>query len=899
MLELRPELHTPSDTVASDRDSLSSPIAKQLAVLRRSLQRNLGVWVVWAGEPKVIAGVLTESGNPNPALLALDGLDNWLHPRRGLWRALTDFHTSTTPDTLAELLAIAAANFADFEALREAEWAHPWQLRCILAAVERPEELAPIEALVSSGTLGSAADWLAAERRWTEMASLSTEDLRPWIETDAPWNHDIGERGIPWPELRQWGSATDHPELRRAFQLALIQPSSRLWKAAHLAQRLLALDSNQPLVAFPIAASAEACQEPRRMHSLRAIASLLPDLGGPHADQWYELLDHRGKRSSEPVTVWRDDRPARCRRLSEIIVQLVQRVSVQPDQWGLIDTIGAALFGAPTADLSDLDWGRLPEGMPAQALGGRAQLQLLAGPIEAAKRGELLSLLGDPSGTYDYRGGLTQIVPLRRGLPDRESLLLGALEAEPPPSEDVRDALLGALQEVRLQEQRPAFDSVAAWAAAGLPEPFLPLPKAGGAVVLHAIRRLKNIRAFADTPAVSRPFPIPRADEGQWILLIGENGVGKTTLLRALALALAEPAVGTKLIDERTPLLRNGGEGEVEVLVGEGPFGVRVRRTGRAEEVVSEAEPEAGPERPWVVAYGVRRGDARGEFDQGAPEAGPVGELHTLFDRRASLHRASAWLFTAEANAGREARRGPGSSGKHAAVWAAAKKALVKLLELSDLFVDEDGVVRVDHPTFGTLRLDALSDGYLTTAGWVIDMLARWVIRQDELDAPFGADLLSEMRGLVLIDEIDLHLHPLWQLRAVEDLRALFPRLSFIATTHNPLCLQGARAGEIYRMRRVGTELRLEQEDITPGDDVDRILLDQFGVPHTEDPGTRLLLARHRQLLREGKADDAERRSIERELAERLGGPPPALGGGGRRLGVEERPLLTPFLKRR
>jgi hypothetical protein len=52
------------------------------------------------------------------------------------------------------------------------------------------------------------------------------------------------------------------------------------------------------------------------------------------------------------------------------------------------------------------------------------------------------------------------------------------------------------------------------------------------------------------------------------------------------------------------------------------------------------------------------------------------------------------------------------------------------------------------------------------------------------------------MTGVVLIDEIDAHLHPRWQMQVVTTLRTLFPRMTFVATTHNPLALVGARDGE-------------------------------------------------------------------------------------------------------
>lgn len=54
------------------------------------------------------------------------------------------------------------------------------------------------------------------------------------------------------------------------------------------------------------------------------------------------------------------------------------------------------------------------------------------------------------------------------------------------------------------------------------------------------------------------------------------------------------------------------------------------------------------------------------------------------------------------------------------------------------------------------------------------------------------------MHGCVLIDEIDLHLHPTWQVKLIPALKKVFPRLQFIATTHSPMMLPGLEADEIY-----------------------------------------------------------------------------------------------------
>jgi predicted ATP-binding protein involved in virulence len=71
--------------------------------------------------------------------------------------------------------------------------------------------------------------------------------------------------------------------------------------------------------------------------------------------------------------------------------------------------------------------------------------------------------------------------------------------------------------------------------------------------------------------------------------------------------------------------------------------------------------------------------------------------------------------------------------------------------------------------------------------------LARRVIT---LNPHLGRDALQQTPGIVIIDELDLHLHPKWQRRIIEDLRRIFPKIQFIVTTHSPFLIQSLRSGE-------------------------------------------------------------------------------------------------------
>jgi hypothetical protein len=142
---------------------------------------------------------------------------------------------------------------------------------------------------------------------------------------------------------------------------------------------------------------------------------------------------------------------------------------------------------------------------------------------------------------------------------------------------------------------------------------------------------------------------------------------------------------------------------------------------------------------------------------------------------------------------------------------------LKKVLDVSEIGFDDRSNVIVSGDRVGQrVPIEALSDGYVTTAGWVIDLIARWLARAEQADVEVTPEMLQKITGLVLLDEVDLHLHPAWQLDVIPRLRELFPRLSFIVTTHNPLTLVGARPDEIWILSREGGRARAERRTDVP-----------------------------------------------------------------------------------
>ncbi len=87
-----------------------------------------------------------------------------------------------------------------------------------------------------------------------------------------------------------------------------------------------------------------------------------------------------------------------------------------------------------------------------------------------------------------------------------------------------------------------------------------------------------------------------------------------------------------------------------------------------------------------------------------------------------------------------------------------------------------------------------LSHGYQSSLAWLADLVGQIVLEANGRVEP------SLMEGLVLIDEIDLYLHPTWQVGLVEGLKATLPRMQFIVTTHSPMLLSAFRRDEVVML---------------------------------------------------------------------------------------------------
>jgi predicted ATP-binding protein involved in virulence len=115
----------------------------------------------------------------------------------------------------------------------------------------------------------------------------------------------------------------------------------------------------------------------------------------------------------------------------------------------------------------------------------------------------------------------------------------------------------------------------------------------------------------------------------------------------------------------------------------------------------------------------------------------------------------------------------------------AVRRAITRLFpDLTDPHIEVNPLRFVLRQGQETLNIAQLSDGYQTLLGLVIDLSARMAMANPHLPDPLAAE------AVVMIDEVDLHLHPAWQERVLGDLLSIFPQTQFIVTTHSPFIVE-------------------------------------------------------------------------------------------------------------
>lgn len=353
-----------------------------------------------------------------------------------------------------------------------------------------------------------------------------------------------------------------------------------------------------------------------------------------------------------------------------------------------------------------------------------------------------------------------------------------------------------------------------------------------------------------------RDFELDFTRDGEprmWTVLVGRNGLCKTAILRALALAASGRDRANQLAQGLHRSMRDARDERRELSIrGSFGFGEIGERHGRIHPLVTkrpsrlftklvlpanrhifeggssyfpvfggELEPfppgsgsapssdplelirATSPVRPhWlVVAYGTNR-SLPTPLSAKAPDDISHDRVASIFSNSPLIGTGFADLFDDT------------SARTYAAVL---KKAMLAHSELLPAVTDvslhgRGGVNTADRLVMShrftvrsgearELKLPAtwLSQGYQAAIAWLADLIGQVLWEANAAGGDGNIDP-ENMEGLVLVDELDLHLHPTWQVGFIPALKKTFPRLQFVVTTHSPMLLAGLEADEVVML---------------------------------------------------------------------------------------------------
>lgn len=361
-------------------------------------------------------------------------------------------------------------------------------------------------------------------------------------------------------------------------------------------------------------------------------------------------------------------------------------------------------------------------------------------------------------------------------------------------------------------------------------------------------------------------FNTPRDGGDGWTILVGVNGVGKSTLLQSIVLGVLDPRPVTSLLPAPWRFYRSHatGQGRVDLTFDEATTG----RIIPAEEdsYIEDDGPLSLVKLPLLLALSARRRIARpGELLKSQNQV--LARVQGMFDTDFPLLQQDPFeVFDTDLQR-REFAKVVRDVVTHETPDGARMFPLVDVVELRGA----GGVLRNEQLLegrrfelrYGTsysvrVSVEELSDGYQAMLALILEILTQAALHQRAVPDP------QKLEAIILIDEIEAHLHPQWQRTVVPLLRSVFPRCQFIVTTHSPLVVGSALAGEVHVLdvnEEDGSVQQSVLEERLAMLDSEQIYEEVFGVERMAPPD---LVEQERDYLRQIAAPD---HAVDPELA--------------------------------
>jgi predicted ATP-binding protein involved in virulence len=351
------------------------------------------------------------------------------------------------------------------------------------------------------------------------------------------------------------------------------------------------------------------------------------------------------------------------------------------------------------------------------------------------------------------------------------------------------------------------------------------------------------------------------------LILLGDNGFGKTTILDAIATAMAPysaqfPGITDyQLSDLDVHINRHGRRSKYLTINAEFSdngatmTSVRYRKGTRntpkpnyeqlkqaaiakKESIIAENQ---DIELPVFAYYGTGRGQFRvPERRRGFQQAFDRWDCYkSAINPATDFKRFFGWFDLMEDQERRDRVRLKDFNYK-SPVLEAVRKALGKIvkdyknprIETRPLRFIMDRIDKTDNGEIShELRIEQLSEGYKIVIAMVADLAARMAEANPKMNDPLNTS------GIVLIDEVDLHLHPRWQREILIKLTKVFPNLQFIVSTHSPVIVVGAaEIAQVVNLNTINDDENLHQDDIQVSNVGQVLLSDLFGLKYLYSP---------------------------------------------------------------
>ncbi|MDY6782867.1 MAG: AAA family ATPase, partial [Cyanobacteriota bacterium] len=415
---------------------------------------------------------------------------------------------------------------------------------------------------------------------------------------------------------------------------------------------------------------------------------------------------------------------------------------------------------------------------------------------------------------------------------------------------------------------------------------------------------LKNIKCFQNQEISftrNPKAPRHRAKPYNWITLLGENGVGKSTILQALALLLAGPEAAKELLPRPAGWVREPTvPGQLTAIfhkedIDTGTFGESKQRktfsysyfvtgstpvevgVGKDKQIYTEpvlieestkilswlrANAFASGNKGWfAVGYGAFRRLTRVSqvIIPSLEQPKRSSNFFTQFNEDTSLSSFERWMVYLDYRLAKDRE-----DIKVQKMKQIGEEAIIALLpgDVKIAGVTKEGLIEflVNGQCVPTV---SLSDGFRSAIALAGDLIWRLLQAFPDLDDP------TQASGVVLVDELDIHLHPSWQRQIAGWLKNVFPNLQFFVATHSPLVAAGA-GQDALTLRLDMRDGNLEIEKIDPlnlAADVDRTLTSPaFGLETTYSPPTDKKIKRYHKLKRKNGSLDGEEKQEYRQL---------------------------------